>query len=297
MLCYAGERLGVAFSVFNGVRVASGAQWPTSVAAQVIWQAKQIKFGFIKVYSRAPDLLFLTENWALRGGHLHDSMDFFPRAFVDSEIAEVVDCWLRSEWSSVQLRSAPDFLLLHFFFCDAAEPDCVVVVVLVIPWHDKVNKVSDWTLTDWAWGDHFRPHQTDAECGFRSGWSFWPVCGSYSRYVNNWMPSCPSHRHGKPGDFGSLLCFSPGEFGSLFVFFTKRLGLRVAFFLHFPRFLTIFGATFKKKIQILWRGWAVRRMIAKSASTRSSPVWGALRTVLTPRASSPLFFWRYTTPP
>ena len=45
MLCYAGERLGVAVCVFWGVRVASGAQWPTSVAAQVIWQAKQTKFS------------------------------------------------------------------------------------------------------------------------------------------------------------------------------------------------------------------------------------------------------------
>ena len=49
MLCYAGERLRVAFCVFWGARVASGAQWPTSVAAQVIWQAKQTKFGFSQV--------------------------------------------------------------------------------------------------------------------------------------------------------------------------------------------------------------------------------------------------------
>ena len=55
-----------------------------------------------------------------------------------------------------------------------------------------------------------------------------------------------------------------------------------------------------KKIQILWRGWAVRRMIAKSASTRPSPFWGAPRTsalwwnrALPP----PFFYWRYTTPP
>ena len=48
---------------------------------------------------------------------------------------------------------------------------------------------------------------------------------------------------------GRFLCFSVGDFGSLFVFFTRRL--RVAFgcffFLPFPRFLTIFGATFEKK--------------------------------------------------
>ena len=44
-------------------------------------------------------------------------------------------------------------------------------------------------------------------------------------------------------------------------------------------------------------GWAVRRMIAKYASTRPSPLWGAPRTVLKLRASSPAFFWRYTTPP
>ena len=53
-------------------------------------------------------------------------------------------------------------------------------------------------------------------------------------------------------------------------------------------------------MQILWPGWAVRRMIAKSASTRPSPFWGTPHTVLTPRASSPPppppFFWRYTTP-
>ena len=140
---------------FKGVRVTPGAQWPASVAAQVVWQAKQTKFGFIQVYSSAPDLLFLTENRALRGGHLHDSIEFFSHAFVHSEIGEVVDRWLWNEWSSVQMRSAPCPFLLHFF-CDAAEPDCVVV--LVIPWHDKVNKVNDWTLTDRAWGDHFRPH-------------------------------------------------------------------------------------------------------------------------------------------
>ena len=57
------------------------------MAAQVIWQAKQTKFGFIQVYSSAPHLLFLTENRALRGGHLHDSVDFFSihiRRFRDS---------------------------------------------------------------------------------------------------------------------------------------------------------------------------------------------------------------------
>ena len=57
----------------------------------------------------------------------------FSHAFADSEIAEVVDRWLWSEWSSVQMRSAPCPFLLHFFFCEAAEPDCVVV--LMIPWH------------------------------------------------------------------------------------------------------------------------------------------------------------------
>ena len=58
MQCYAGERLGVAFCVFWGVRVGSGAQWPTSVAAQVIWQAKQTKFGFCQVLSKAHHTLF-----------------------------------------------------------------------------------------------------------------------------------------------------------------------------------------------------------------------------------------------
>ena len=69
------------------------------------------------------------------------------------------------------LRSGPfvAFNFFFFFFGDTAETDRVVV--LVIPWHDKVN---DWTLTDRALGDQYRP-QTDAECGFRSGWSFWPV--------------------------------------------------------------------------------------------------------------------------
>ena len=34
------------------------------------------------------------------------------------------------EWLSVQIRSAPDLSLLFFLFCDAAVPDCVVVLVI-----------------------------------------------------------------------------------------------------------------------------------------------------------------------
>ena len=97
---------------------------------------------------------------------------------------------------------------------------------------------------------------------------FWPVCGSYSPCADIWTPSRPPHRHGKPGDFGSLF-----------------------FFVHFPRFLK-FLAPRLKKIQILQCGWAVRRMIAKSAVAilrRTSHCDETARFL-------PPFFWRYTTP-
>ena len=48
------------FFCFLRGSVTAGAQWLASVTTQVVWQAKQIKFGFIQVYSSAPDLLFLT---------------------------------------------------------------------------------------------------------------------------------------------------------------------------------------------------------------------------------------------
>ena len=75
---------------------------------------------------------------------------------------------------------------------------------------------------------------------------FWPVCGSYSPCADIffWTPSCPSHRHGKPGDFGSLF-----------------------FFCAFSAFSKIFGATFEKNTNFVMR----LSMIAKSASTRPSP--------------------------
>ena len=60
---------------------------------------------------------------------------------------------------------------------------------------------------------------------------FWPVCGSYSPCADIWTPSRPPHRHGKPGDFGSLFFFLCA----------------------FSVFSKIFGATFEK-IQILQCG-------------------------------------------
>ena len=60
--------------------------------------------------------LFLTENRVHSGAVTYMIQSkFFSHAFVDSEIAEVVDRWLWSEWSSVQMRSAPFPFLLHFF--------------------------------------------------------------------------------------------------------------------------------------------------------------------------------------
>ena len=141
------------------------------------------------------------------------------------------------------MRPAPCPFLLQFFFCDAAEPNCVVVV-LVIPWHGKVNKVNDWTLTDRAWGDHFRPHYSIRQMlkvAFEAVEVFWPVCGSYSPCADIWTPSRPPHRHGirKPSDFGSLLFFF----------------LCVCAFSAFSK---IFGSTLEK-IQILWCDWAWSR--------------------------------------
>ena len=52
---------------------------------------------------------------------------------------------------------------------------------------------------------------------------FWPVCGSYSPCADIWTPSRPPHRHGKPGDFGSLF-----------------------FFVHFPYFLKFLAPRLKK---------------------------------------------------
>ena len=73
---------------------------------------------------------------------------------------------------------------------------------------------------------------------------FWPVCGSYSPCADIWTSSRPPHRHGKPGDFGSL------------------------FFCAFSAFSKIFGATFEKKYKFCNAAepsGAVRHMIAKSA--------------------------------
>ena len=52
---------------------------------------------------------------------------------------------------------------------------------------------------------------------------FWPVCGSYSPCADISMPSRPPHRHGKPGNFGSLF-----------------------FFVHFPPFLKSLVPRLKK---------------------------------------------------
>ena len=75
------------------VRVAPGAQWPASVAAQVSWQAKQTKFGCIQVYSSALHLLFLTDKRAtvhsVAVTYIMWFDHFFRCAFVDSKIAEV----------------------------------------------------------------------------------------------------------------------------------------------------------------------------------------------------------------
>ena len=142
------------FFFFWGVRVASGAQWPTSVAAQVIWQAKKkTKFGFIQVYSSAPDLLFLTKNRALCGGHLDDSMDFFStyiRRFRDSRGGRPLTLE-RTVVGSNTLCFGPFVASLFFVWRGRARLRCRFGDPLT--W-----KVNDWTLTDRAWGDHFSPH-------------------------------------------------------------------------------------------------------------------------------------------
>ena len=76
------------FFCFWGVRVTPGAQWPASVAAQVIWQAKQTKFGFIQVCSSAPHLSWRRAVHSMAVTYMIWS-SFFPCAFVDSEIAEM----------------------------------------------------------------------------------------------------------------------------------------------------------------------------------------------------------------
>ena len=144
---------------------------------------------------------------------------FFSHAFVDSEIAEVVDRWLWSEWSSVQMRSAPCPFLLHFFF---------------------VKRQSQTALSFWCSLDMTRSTTELLQIGleattfvlirqmlsvaFEVVEVFWPVFGSYSPYANIWTPSCPPHRHGKPGDFGSLFFFC----------------------VHFPRFLKFLAPRLKK---------------------------------------------------
>ena len=62
-------------------------------------------------------LLFRTQDRALRGGHLHDLIDFFPRAFVDSdpEIAEVDRAQIFEGLVVVSNTLCSGLLLLHFF--------------------------------------------------------------------------------------------------------------------------------------------------------------------------------------
>ena len=52
----------------------------------------------------------------VRGRHQNGFIDFFPPAFVNLQIPRQIDRRFLSEWSLVQVRSAPKSLLLHFFF-------------------------------------------------------------------------------------------------------------------------------------------------------------------------------------
>ena len=104
------------------VRVAPGAQWQASVAAQVSWKGgKNLNSAVFKCIQAHCTFFFWLRTvhsvavnymiWSIFF-HVHSSLRRWPR-------------WkggrVLSESSSGQMRSAPDFLLLHFF-CDAAEP-------------------------------------------------------------------------------------------------------------------------------------------------------------------------------
>ena len=125
MLGYAGERLGFAFSVFLRGSGSSGSA-VTSIdisgrlAAQVIGQAKQTKFGFNQVYSSAPHLLLLTESRSLRGGHLHDLINFFPRAFEDSRDGWTAD-FLAKGCCMVQMHALRSGPFVASLFCETRQ--------------------------------------------------------------------------------------------------------------------------------------------------------------------------------
>ena len=51
----------------------------------------ELNLDLVKFSQKHQTSFFLTENRALRGGHRHDSIEFFSHAFVDSEVAEVIN--------------------------------------------------------------------------------------------------------------------------------------------------------------------------------------------------------------
>ena len=90
----------------------------------------ELNLDLVKFSQKHQTSFFLTENRALRGGHRHDSIEFFfacIRRFRDSRGDKPLTLE-RVVAGSNALCSVPFFASL--FFCDAAEPDCVVVLVI-----------------------------------------------------------------------------------------------------------------------------------------------------------------------
>ena len=124
-----------------------------------------------------------------------------------------IENWFpKVEWSSVQMHSAADFMLLSFFFffwrgkarlrCCFGDP---------LTWQGQQCQRLNSYRSGWRW-----PLSSSLDWVRLSEQLIWPVRGSYSRYADIRTPSRPPHRHDKPGDFGLL-----------FAFFTRRF--RVAF--------------------------------------------------------------------
>ena len=165
MLCYTMRVSDLAwfFSVFQGVRAAPRAQRPVSVAAQVSWQAKQTKFGFIQVYSCGLHLVFPTENRTICGGHEHHLINFFTmciRPFGDSPGGDRLKILERMVLGSSAFCSEL-LVAFTFFFCDAVEPSGASARNLPQPGrrHFEVHIVLSWdrALPPPFWGRYTTP--------------------------------------------------------------------------------------------------------------------------------------------
>ena len=175
----------------------------------------------------------------------------------------MVDRWLWSGLSSVQMRSTPCPFLLHFFLWSGRA---------------RLRCRFDDPLT---W-------QGQRLNSYRSGWRR-PLSSSLDScwvWLSKWLKFF--------GLFATRILPVPtsGRPVALRIVTVNQAISGRSFFVHFPRFLKFLAPRWKK-VQILQCGWAVRRMIAKSAVAilRRTSHCGETARFLPP------FFWRYTTPP